>query len=97
VSVANDASESINGAQSSTVAKGRTTSVGEDDALKVGKNFTINADESISLVTGDASITMKKDGTIEIKGKDITVQGSGKINLTADGDIVMTASNIHQN
>ncbi|SAK83639.1 Rhs element Vgr protein [Caballeronia glebae] len=97
VSVANDASESINGAQSSTVAKGRTSSVGEDDALKVGKNFTINADESISLVTGDASITMKKDGTIEIKGKDITVQGSGKINLTADGDIVMTASNIHQN
>ncbi|EKS71556.1 MULTISPECIES: type VI secretion system Vgr family protein [Caballeronia] len=97
VSVAKDASESIDGAQSSTVAKGRTTSVGEDDALKVGKNLTINADESISLVTGDASIVMKKDGTIQIKGKDISVKGSGKISVTADSDIVMKGSKILQN
>jgi type VI secretion system secreted protein VgrG len=40
---------------------------------------------------------MKKDGTILIKGKDVTVQGSGKINVKADGDIVMKGSNIKQN
>jgi type VI secretion system secreted protein VgrG len=51
----------------------------------------------VTLKTGDASITMKKDGTIEIKGKDITVQGSGKINVKADGDITMKGSKITQN
>jgi type VI secretion system secreted protein VgrG len=40
---------------------------------------------------------MKKDGTITIKGKDITIDGSGKINVKAGGDIVMTGSKIGQN
>ena len=35
----------------------------------------IDAGESIVIKTGDASITMKKDGTIIIKGKDITIRG----------------------
>ena len=47
--------------------------------------------------TGDASITMKKDGTIVIKGKDITVEGSGKINVKASGDVVMKGSKITGN
>ena len=37
---------------------------------------------------------MKKDGTIAIKGKDITIEGSGKINVKADGDIVMKGTKI---
>jgi type VI secretion system secreted protein VgrG len=40
---------------------------------------------------------MKKDGTIVIKGKDITVEGSGKINVKASSDIVMKGSKILQN
>jgi type VI secretion system secreted protein VgrG len=40
---------------------------------------------------------MKKDGTIVIKGKDITVDGSGKINVKASSDIVMKGSKILQN
>ena len=32
---------------------------------------------------------MKKDGTITIKGKDITIEGSGKVNAKAGGDIVI--------
>jgi type VI secretion system secreted protein VgrG len=40
---------------------------------------------------------MKKDGTITIKGKDITVEGSGKINVKASSDIVMKGSKILQN
>ncbi len=63
---------------------GRTTSVGKDDATKVGKNCVVDAGESIAIKTGSASITMKKDGTIVIKGKDITIRGSGKINVKAD-------------
>jgi len=40
---------------------------------------------------------MKKDGTIVIKGKDISIQGSGKINVKASSDITMTGSKILQN
>ena len=57
----------------------------------------LDVKDEITLKCGDAEITMKKDGTITIKGKDIKVSGSGKIDVKADGDIKMKASNIHQN
>ena len=97
VNVGADASETIGGAQSSSVAKARNTAVGEDDSLKVGKNLVIDAGDSVTIKTGSASITMKKDGTITIKGKDITIEGSGKINVKASSDIVMKGSKILQN
>ncbi|MDB5976926.1 MAG: tssI [Nevskia sp.] len=97
VSVGADMSEDIGGAQSNSIAKARTTSVGEDDSLKVGKNLVIDAGDSVTIKTGSASITMQKDGTIHIKGKDITVEGSGKINVKASSDIVMKGSKILQN
>jgi type VI secretion system secreted protein VgrG len=97
VTVGSDMSESVGGAQASSVGKGRTATVTEDDALKVGKNLVIDAGDSVTIKTGSASITMKKDGTIHIKGKDITVEGSGKINIKASSDIVMKGSKILQN
>jgi type VI secretion system secreted protein VgrG len=54
----------------------------------------IDAGESVTIKTGSASITMKKDGTITIKGKDITVDGSGKINVKASGDVVIKGSKV---
>lgn len=95
--VGSDRSVQVGGAQSTKVGKGRSVSVADDDALKVGKNIVIDAGDSITLKTGSASITMKKDGTIAIKGKDITVNGSGKINVKASSDIVMKGSKILQN
>jgi type VI secretion system secreted protein VgrG len=92
-----DRSVTVGGAQSTSVAKARSASVGEDDALKVGKNLVIDAGDSVTIKTGSASITMKKDGTITIKGKDITIDGSGKINVKASSDIVMKGSKILQN
>ena len=38
-----------------------------------------------------------RDGSITIKGKDITIDGSGKINVKASNDIVMKGSKILQN
>src|SRR5271157_991246 len=79
--------QSVGGGQSVSVAKDGTysiagkrgTSVTGEDALDVGKTLSITAADSITLTTGDASITMQKDGTITIKGKDITIEGSGEI------------------
>lgn len=92
-----DQTTSVGGAQSNSIAKARSSSVGEDDSVKVGKNYVLDAADSITLKTGSASISMKKDGTITIKGKDITIDGSGKINVKAGGDIVMKGSKILQN
>jgi type VI secretion system secreted protein VgrG len=95
--IGSDRSLTVGGAQATAVSKKRTTSVGEDDSLTVGKNLTITAADSITLKTGSASIIMKKDGTITIKGKDITIEGSGKITAKASSDIVMKGSKITQN
>lgn len=97
LSVGANLSTEVGADESRTVGGGRTTSVGKDDGLTVAKNLSISAGDSISIVTGSASITMKKDGTIVIKGKDITVEGSGKINVKASSDIVMKGSKILQN
>lgn len=97
ISVTGDMSEEVGGAQSYSVGKDRSTTVTADDALKVGKNLVIDAGDSVTIRTGNASITMKKDGTIQIKGKDLTIEGSGKINARASSDIVMKGAKILQN
>jgi len=97
VKVGQNASMTVGADESRSVTGGRTSSIGKDDALKVTKNLVIDAGESVTIKTGDASITMNKNGTITIKGKDITITGSGKINVKADSDIVMKGSKILQN
>jgi type VI secretion system secreted protein VgrG len=80
-----------------TVADDRKTDVGKDDTLQVGKKLTIVVADQITLKTGDASITMKKDGTITIEGKDIKLTGSGKITAKADSDVVLKGSKVSAN
>jgi type VI secretion system secreted protein VgrG len=53
--------------------------------------------DEITIKTGEASITMKKDGTITIRGKDITLDGSGKINVKASGDVILKGAKVTQN
>ena len=67
------------------------------DVLKVGKKLSIEAGEEIDIKTGDAKITMKKDGSITIEGKDITLKGSGKISVKADSDVTIKGSKVGVN
>jgi type VI secretion system secreted protein VgrG len=97
VDVGNNLSTNVGADESRGVSGGRTSQVGKDDSITVGNNFVLNAGDSITLKTGSASITMKKDGTITIKGKDITVEGTGKIKVKASSDIVLQGSKILQN
>ena len=97
ITISGGRTENVSKDESVTVGGGRTVSIGKDDALTVAKNLVIDAGDSVTIKTGSASITMKKDGTITIKGKDITIDGSGKINVKASSDIVMKGSKILQN
>ncbi|TIT80207.1 MAG: type VI secretion system tip protein VgrG [Mesorhizobium sp.] len=87
----------IDGAYALKVGKGSGIDIAEDSSIKVGKNLVIEAGDTITLKCGDASITMKKDGTIVADGKDITLKGSGKITIKADGDVVVKGSTINNN
>ncbi len=87
----------ITGGRLIKVAKGQTHDVAEDVWIKAGKSMMIEAADSITLKTGDAMIEMKKDGTITIKGKDINIVGSGKINAKADGDVIIKGATVKNN
>ena len=80
-----------------TVQGARKSQVEKDDSLQVGKKLNIIVADEISIKTGDASIVLKKNGDITIKGKNITLQGSGKISGKADGDVVLKGSKVTAN
>ena len=70
---------------------------GGDLAAESGGKGSISAASELSLVCGGASIVLKSGGEIQIKGTDITIDGSGKISVKAGGDMVLKGSKIDQN
>jgi type VI secretion system secreted protein VgrG len=104
-SVSKDESVEIGSNRQVTVAKdeelsvggGRTVKITKDDKLEISKKLVINVADEIAIKTGDAVIVMKKNGDITIKGKNITIQGSGKVNAKADGDMILKGSKIAAN
>jgi type VI secretion system secreted protein VgrG len=100
-----DYSQTVGGIKQVTVAgdvteafgKNHSETTAEKFSLVVGKEIAIEAKESISIKCGKASIVMKKDGTIQIEGKDLSLKGSGEIQAKADKDMTLKGKNILQN
>jgi type VI secretion system secreted protein VgrG len=65
--------------------------------LNLGKNLFVDAGDSITIKTGDAINSMEKNGDITIRGKNITIEGSGKINAKASSDMVLKGNRIAAN
>jgi type VI secretion system secreted protein VgrG len=97
VSVGGDGDLGIAGGVSVSVSKALTTEAGGNVVLRSGKATLVEAQESLTLRCGGATIVLRKDGTITIEGKDITLSASGKVNIKAASDIVMKGSKIIQN
>jgi len=97
ITVSGNRTDEVKKNENITIGKTREVAVGENDSLQVTKKLEINAGDQITLQSGSASIALKKDGTILIKGKDITIEGSGKINVKASSDVVIKGSKISQN
>jgi type VI secretion system secreted protein VgrG len=83
LTVGNDLTVSVTGKETRTVTKDRATSAKENDKLDVAKKYTLTAGDTITLECGLAKILMKKDGTVEISGKDVKVKGSLKATVDA--------------
>lgn len=92
-----DQGTEVGGARLVKVGKSQAHDVAEDAALTAGKTIRIDAADEITLVCGDASLLLKKDGTIVLQGKDVTIDASGKINAKASGDMILKGSAIHGN
>lgn len=97
LTVSKNSSSDITENFSGNVGKKAGLVVGDDAGVDVGKKLTVEAGDSISITSdkeivlkaGNASITLKKNGDITIKGN--------KINIKGDGDVVIKGSKIAQN
>lgn len=87
-SIGKDKSLDVGGNHKESIGKDMSISIGSNLSEDVGKKITISAGDQITLKTGSASITMKSNGDISIKGNNISVKGSG--NVTIKGSKVST-------
>ncbi|MBX7084218.1 MAG: type VI secretion system tip protein VgrG [Nannocystaceae bacterium] len=77
--------------------KKMNVNAGDNFELKGAKQAVFDITDQLTLKCGDASLTLKKDGTIELKGKDISIKGSGKINIKSDKDVIIKGSKVANN
>ena len=81
-----------------TIGGKRTEKIAKEANLTVGKKLSITAEEiEIKTASGTASIIMKKNGDITIKGKSVVVEGSGDVNVKAGGKATVKGSNVSHN
>ena len=105
ISIGKDRSLSVSGGHTITVSKDEnhtidgkhSIKVKQDGVLDIGKKMTITVGDQLTIKVGKASITMKKDGSIAIDGKDIKLNGSGKIDIKAASDVKIKGSKVGQN
>ncbi len=94
VSVGGNRTVRISGEQTVSMDGDGHLTIGGTEAIKVGKALTIDAGDQVVIRSGDASITLKKNGDITIKGKNVFVDGSGKVTVKAKSDLTMTSPKI---
>jgi type VI secretion system secreted protein VgrG len=100
LTIENDQSTTIKGQETRKVSKDRTTNVdgtekltvGKDQKINVGATFELVAADKITLTTGQSSLVMQKDGTIELKGMTITVSGTQSVTVKGNVGVTLQVS-----
>jgi type VI secretion system secreted protein VgrG len=97
LSIGANHTEEIASDMSITVGKNLVESIGKNYSCDISSKLEFNAGDQITLKTGSASIVMKSNGDITIKGKNIKVQGSGKIDVKASSTLTLKGSKVSTN
>ena len=63
---------------------------------RLERHVSVSSNE-IVLRTAAASIVMKADGTIVIRGRDLTIEGTGNVAVKASNNLALKGSKIVQN
>ncbi len=79
--------ETVSDDETITLEKNRTTDITSNDTLTVGEagkqdvgtTYDLTAGQSITFTSGASSITLQSDGTIEIKGTTVKINGASLI------------------
>ena len=95
--IAKDKTVDVGDTHTESIGKDMKLQVGDNLVEDIGKKLSITAGDEITLTTGAASITMKKNGDITIKGKSIMVQGSANVNVKASSNVVLKGSKVITN
>lgn len=69
---------------------------GRDVILEAEKTLTITARDRLTLISGDSRLEMKKDGTIELSGREITIKGA-KVAVKGSLEATIKGSKIKEN
>ncbi|HET8746060.1 MAG TPA: type VI secretion system tip protein TssI/VgrG, partial [Ramlibacter sp.] len=85
LTVNNDQTETIKHDRKVTVQNGDTLDVTMNGTTGIGQKYKLTAGTEIELVTGASSLTMKSDGTIELKGVNITI--TGNVGVKVEGKV----------
>ncbi len=81
VNIGKNSSVSVGDNEEIQIGKDLKVSIGKKYGCSAGDSILISSDKEITLKSGSASIVLKKNGDITIKGKNINVKGSGKVVL----------------
>jgi type VI secretion system secreted protein VgrG len=63
----------------------------------ISKRLVLRAADELRIVCGDASLILKKDGTVSIRAKDFDVNASGDANIKAGRELKLKGAKIAQN
>jgi type VI secretion system secreted protein VgrG len=69
----------------------------QSDEYKVKTKLVVEAGSEIAFRTGAASIVLKSNGDIVIRGKSLTVSASDKVNIRATSDVQIRGARNAQN
>lgn len=83
--------------QTMNVGRTATWTFGVGLALQAAKTFALTTGDAITLTTGASSASMKKDGSLALQGKDLTLDGSGRIVVKAASDLTLKGARILEN
>ncbi|HWV47250.1 MAG TPA: type VI secretion system tip protein TssI/VgrG [Nitrospira sp.] len=97
VTIGKNRTEQVGKNEEVSVGENRSHTVGKNDQLDIGKQLLVTAGDSITFNTGSASLILKKNGDIQLRGNNILVDGSGKVNVKASGDVVLKGAKVTQN
>jgi type VI secretion system secreted protein VgrG len=75
IEIGGDQNLTITGGRGVTIKKGDTLDVNGERRVHAKGPVTITSDDSITLKTGQSSITMSKTGDISVKGINVTIEG----------------------
>jgi type VI secretion system secreted protein VgrG len=89
-------SAQIKGDDTVTITGMRKQTVEKSDTLEITKKLAVTAGDEILLKSGEASVTLKKNGDIVIKGKKLVLEGSA-ITINGSDKVTVKGGKITQN